>query len=107
MPNCGFMGLALDCMFDLQHFEAMDHSAQQLSELDASLGQATAFERYQQAAELKKKLDDLNGTDVVEEVMEVRAHLPLQVVIHSACHENPAPDYEPDHLVCWFRAPST
>ncbi|KAL0042671.1 hypothetical protein WJX79_007465 [Trebouxia sp. C0005] len=53
-----------------QHFDAMDHSAQQLSELDASLGQATAFERYQEAAELKKKLDDLNGTDVVEEVME-------------------------------------
>ncbi len=49
----------------------MDHSAQQLSELDVSLGQATAFERYQEAAELKKKLDDLNGTDVVEEVMEV------------------------------------
>ncbi|DBB05907.1 TPA: hypothetical protein ACH3X3_009907 [Trebouxia sp. C0006] len=53
-----------------QHFDAMDHSAQQLSELDVSLGQATAFERYQEAAELKKKLDDLNGTDVVEEVME-------------------------------------
>ncbi|DBA90259.1 TPA: hypothetical protein ACH3X1_003551 [Trebouxia sp. C0004] len=53
-----------------QHFDAMDHSAQQLSELDVSLGQATAFERYQEAAELKKKLDDLNGTDVVEEVTE-------------------------------------
>lgn len=60
----------------------MDHSAQQLSELDASLGQATAFERYQEAAELKKKLDDLNGTDVVEEVMEVRARLPYVQFLH-------------------------
>ena len=61
----------LDRTLYLQHFDAMDHSAQQLSELDVSLGQATAFERYQEAAELKKKLDDLNGTDVVEEAMEV------------------------------------
>ncbi len=71
MPSCAFMGFGLDRMLYLQHFDTMDHSAQQLSELDVSLGQATAFERYQEAAELKKKLDDLNATDVVEEVMEV------------------------------------
>ena len=77
----------------LQHFDTMDQSAQQLSELDVSLGQATAFERYQEAAELKKKLDDLNGTDVVEEVMEVRAHLAhVQISIHSACHEGLPPE---------------
>ncbi len=71
----------------------MDQSAQQLSELDVSLGQATAFERYQEAAELKKKLDDLNGTDVVEEVMEVQAYLLyLQIFTHSAHFDNAAPE---------------
>lgn len=84
-------------MLYLQHFDAMDHSAQQLSELDVSLGQATAFERYQEAAELKKKLDDLNGTDVVEEVMEVRAQLPHLQLIHSAHYDNLPPEYEPSH----------
>ena len=49
----------------------MDVSAKRMSELDQSLFQATAFERYQEAAELKNKLDDLNAADVVEEIMEV------------------------------------
>lgn len=57
-----------------QHFDAMDYSAQSLAELDTSLATATALERFQEAASLKKKIDDLNAGDAVEEVLEgVRA----------------------------------
>ncbi len=50
----------------------MDLSAQRLAEVETSLAQATAFERYQEAADLKRKADLLNSADVVEEVMQAR-----------------------------------
>ena len=71
----------------------MDVSAKRMSELDQSLFQATAFERYQEAAELKNKLDDLNAADVVEEIMEVCVFPPpppppthMHYRVHKACH---------------------
>ena len=65
----------------MQHFDAMDYSAQSLAELDTSLATATALERFQEAASLKKKIDDLNAGDAVEEVLEVR-----QCVTHAQGH---------------------
>ena len=58
----------------VQHFALMDNSGQHLSELESSLAHVTAFERYKEAAELKKKVDAVKAADVVEELLEVTLH---------------------------------
>lgn len=55
----------------LQYFEDMDESAQKLEDLDQMLTQATLFERFAEAAKVKKQMDDVNSSDVLEEVLEV------------------------------------
>ena len=49
----------------------MDDLGQKVQEFDSALGLVTAFEKYDQAAELKKEVDLLNANDVVEQVLEV------------------------------------
>lgn len=57
--------------FAVQHFDAMDDLAQKMQNVQSALGLATAFEKYSEAADLKKELDQLNANDVVEQVLEV------------------------------------
>lgn len=49
----------------------MDEVGQKVQEYESALGLATALEKYDQAAELKKEVDLLNANDVVEQVLEV------------------------------------
>lgn len=53
-----------------EHFDAMDDLAQKMQNVQSALGLATAFEKYSEAADLKKELDQLNANDVVEQVLE-------------------------------------
>ena len=55
----------------MQHFDAMDDQGQKLKDLESALGLASAFEKYNQAADLKKELQELNANDVVEQILEV------------------------------------
>lgn len=57
--------------FAVQHFDAMDDLAQKMQHVQSALGLATAFEKYSEAADLKKQLDQLNANDVVEQVLQV------------------------------------
>ena len=55
----------------VQHFDAMDDLHQKMQQLQSALGFAAAFEKYSQAADLKKELDQVNSNDLVEQVLEV------------------------------------
>ena len=55
----------------MQHFDAMDEHGQKIQDLESALGLASAFEKYNQAADLKKELEELNANDVVELILEV------------------------------------
>ena len=49
----------------------MDEHGQKMQDLESALGLASAFEKYNQAADLKKELEELNANDVVEAILEV------------------------------------
>lgn len=49
----------------------MDDHGQKMQDLESALGLASAFEKYNQAADLKKELVELNANDVVEQILEV------------------------------------
>ena len=49
----------------------MDDHGHKMQDLESALGLASALEKYGQAAELKKELDELNADDVVEQILEV------------------------------------
>ena len=59
----------------------MDDQGQKTQDLEAALSLAAAFEKYDQAAELKKELDEINANDVVEQVLEV-----IAVHLNHACN---------------------
>ena len=79
----------------MQHFDAMDEHGQKMQDLESALGLASAFERYNQAADLKKELEYLNANDVVEAILEVtvlplphqcswrQCHLSVSPCVHS------------------------
>ena len=49
----------------------MDDHGQKMQDLESALGLASAFEKFHQAADLKKELEELNANDVVESILKV------------------------------------
>ena len=58
-------------MVMLQYFDEMDECAQKIEDLDQSLVQATLLERFSEASRIKREMDVINTSDVVETMLEV------------------------------------
>ena len=70
----------------MQHFDAMDDLAQKMQQVQSALSLATAFEKYSEAADLKKELDQLNANDVVEQILEVTSFVRLHPCLLYSGH---------------------
>ena len=56
----------------VQHMSAMDARAQKAADVEQDLARVTAFQQFDQAAQLKKQLDELSSVDTVGNLMKVK-----------------------------------